>query len=190
VQPIPIYVNTDQQQVPPPPPNSARAPNGEYVAPLQQQTQTTYVPQSVALSGPRMIKDWEPGQPIPMGYHPETRARTGLIVAGAVTFGTLYLISLFSCAIAGDAARNESNPAAAMCAPVVGPFIQMAQTSSSAGNVALAVDGIAQAAGATMLIVGIASPRNVLVRNDLATVRLTPVPIGGGRLGMGLSASF
>lgn len=49
----------------PPPPPSQMAPNGEYVAPLSQQTQQVYVPQSVALSGPRMIKDWQEGEPIP-----------------------------------------------------------------------------------------------------------------------------
>ena len=56
-----------QQPAPPPsgpygypaypsPPGTA-APNGQYVAPLYQTTQPMYLPQSVALSGPRMIKD-------------------------------------------------------------------------------------------------------------------------------------
>src|SRR6516165_4803647 len=38
-----VYV---QQQVAPPPPPNAVAGDGQYVAPMQQQTQQTYVPQS------------------------------------------------------------------------------------------------------------------------------------------------
>ena len=39
-----------------------------------------YVPQSVALSGPRIITDWNDDDPVPYGYHPSTRTRTGMIV--------------------------------------------------------------------------------------------------------------
>jgi hypothetical protein len=205
VQPVPIYVNTNPDQPPPPPPvpNSARASNGEYVAPLQQQTQTTYVPQSVALSGPTMIKDWEPGNPIPQGYHPETRTRTGLIVAGAVTFGTLYLISALVAAAGADSSSRVTysngqyvktsgeNPVGALWVPVVGPFIQMGhEGNSSVGNVVLVVDGLGQVAGATMLAFGLFSPRHVLVRNDLGTVRVSPVGLGGGKVGWGLTGTF
>src|SRR5216684_6682295 len=42
----------------PPRQSNAPAPNGEYVTPLQQYTQPSYIPQSVAMSGPRMITDW------------------------------------------------------------------------------------------------------------------------------------
>jgi hypothetical protein len=205
VQPVPIYVNTNPEQPPsaPPVPNSARAPNGEYVAPMQQQTQSSYVPQSVAMSGPAQINNWEPGQPIPQGYHAETRTRTGLIVAGAITFGCLYFFSAIAAGIGADNTSKTSyvngqyvttkgeNPNAALWVPVVGPFIQMGNTSSATANVFLVVDGLGQAAGATMLIVGLVSPKNVLVRNDLgAGVRVTPVGLGGGKLGWGISGTF
>src|SRR5438128_10206318 len=71
------YATQPVQQTPNPPPSS-QAGNGEYVAPLQQQTQQTYVPQSVALSGPAEIKTWNDGDPIPPGYHPVSRMRVGL----------------------------------------------------------------------------------------------------------------
>ena len=53
---------------------------------------TMYPPQGPA-AWPRYIKDWEEGQPVPYGYHPETRARKGLVITGAVLFGVSYLLS-------------------------------------------------------------------------------------------------
>jgi hypothetical protein len=176
-----------------PPPASARQPNGEYTAPLAQQTQQVYVPQSVAMSGPRVIKDYEEGEPIPPGYHADTRIRSGLVVGGAVTFGVMYLFSVLAGSIINDAADasygNKSDRGDFLFIPVVGPFLQMTKTSSSSGNTMLVIDGVAQAAGATMLIVGITSPRTVLVRNDLAEVRVTPMTVGTGN-GVGLVGTF
>ncbi len=176
-----------------PVPDSARAPNGEYVAPMQQQTQVVYVPQSIAMSGPRIITDWEDGEPIPQGYHRTTRARTGMIVAGAVTFGTLYLISLLVASAGSDVANagGTTNPVASLYIPAIGPFIQMTNSSTATGNVFLAIDGIAQSAGLAMLIYGITSPRTVLVRNDLATqLVVTPMHVGQSGYGLGVFARF
>src|SRR5688572_20967179 len=77
----------------PPPAQYQREPSkGEYVTPLYQQTQPTYVPQSVAMSGPREINNWNEGDPIPPGYRPVERTRKGLIIGGAITFGSLWMI--------------------------------------------------------------------------------------------------
>ncbi|CAN5922837.1 hypothetical protein BH11MYX4_BH11MYX4_13030 [soil metagenome] len=175
-----------------PPPVSARAPNGEYVAPMQQQTQAVYVPQSVALSGPRIIRDYEDGEPVPHGYHADTRVRTGLVVGGAVTFGVMYLFSVLAGSIINDANKYSSDHTRGdfLFVPVVGPFLQMTNTSTSSGTTMLAIDGLAQAAGATMLIVGVMSPRTVLVRNDLAEVRVTPMQVGEKGSGVGLVGTF
>ncbi len=182
------------QNLPPsqPPPASAQAPNGEYVAPLQQNTQQTYVPQSVALSGPRVIKDYEEGEPIPPGYHAETKVRTGLVVGGAVTFGVLDLLSVLTGAIIHDVNKADHNgdDGTFLYVPGAGPFLQMTKTDSGTGNVFLAIDGIAQAAGATMFIVGITSPKTVLVRNDLGEVRVMPIRMGDKGGGLGLVGTF
>lgn len=183
-----------QSMLPPsqPPPASAQAPNGEYVAPLQQQTQQVYMPQSVALSGPRIIKDYEEGEPIPPGYHAESRVRSGLVVGGAVTFGVMYLLSVLVGAAISDTnkAIGGKETGDLLYIPVAGPFLQMTKTESSSGNVTLAIDGIAQAAGATMLIVGITSPKTVLVRNDLGEVRVMPMRMGDKGGGLGLVGTF
>jgi hypothetical protein len=168
---------------------------GEYVAPLSQTTQPTYVPQSVAMSGPREMP-YREGEPVPPGYHVSERVRKGLIIGGAVTFGTLYFISALVAAAGADSSHNESNPLAAMWVPGVGPFIQMTKTSSATANVFLAVDGLAQSGGLLMLGFGLFSPRTVLVRNDLATskgkkteVALAPLA-GRGTTGMAWVGSF
>jgi hypothetical protein len=184
-------------QLPPsqPPPASAQAPNGEYVAPMQQQTQQVYMPQSVALSGPRVIRDYEDGDQIPPGYHAESRVRTGLVVGGAVTFGVLYLLSVLVGAAISDTNKAIGNSSSRdngdfLYVPVAGPFLQMTKTDSSSGNVTLAIDGIAQAAGATMFIVGITSPKTVLVRNDLGEVHVMPMKMGTNGGGLGLVGTF
>jgi hypothetical protein len=191
--PVTAHAQEEQDPPPPPPPASAQAPNGEWVAPLSQRTQPSYVPQSVALSGPRIITDWEQGEPIPPGYHPRTRARTGMIVGGAVTFGVLYMFTALVAAAGADSAQTNgtSNQYGALWIPGVGPFLQMTNTSSATGNYVLAIDGIAQCAGLAMLIYGISSPRTVLVRDDLATKPLiAPMKIGQDGYGLGVLGRF
>jgi hypothetical protein len=184
--------------LPPPPPAPAAAPptarpaNGEYVAPLAQRTQRTYVPQSVALSGPMEI-DWSDGEPIPDGYHRATRIRKGPIIGGAITFGTLYLFSVLAAASAQDTARSEglsSSPEAALYVPGIGPFIQMASTSTATGTVVLAIDGLAQSAGLALLIYGLTSPRTVLIRNDFAQAAIVPIAFGKEGAGLGVVGRF
>jgi hypothetical protein len=160
-----------------PAPPSAVAPNGEYVAPLSQETQPVYVPQSVALSGPRMIRDWHDGDPIPWGYHREERVRKGEIIPGAIVFGVTYLYSAFAASVGADISPND-NKAAALYLPVIGPFIELKESDSATLNYLLVLDGVAQGVGAALLIHGLSSPAPVLVRNDLAMVTVTPAPMG------------
>lgn len=177
---------TANAQEPPAPP-SARASNGEYVAPLSQGTQPTYVPQSVALSGPRTISDWEEGEPVPPGYHVANRARRGLIVGGAVPAGVFYLFSVLAAGIMVD---SGSHTGAALYVPGVGPFIQMASTSTATGNTFLAIDGIVQTGGIIMVAYGIAG-KTVLVRNDLGlTIAPMPMVLGRGGGGLGVLGTF
>ena len=180
------------QYPPPPPPASAIGPNGEYVAPMSQTMQPTYVPQSVAMSGPRFIKDWEEGQPIPYGYHHETRVRKGMVISGAVVFGVLYLYSAFAAAVGEDISTETGggNKAAWMYLPVFGPFLEMTETDSASLRYILMLDGLAQAAGAALLVAGVMYPKHLLVRNDLATMTVVPMRIGLEGSGMGLIGRF
>jgi hypothetical protein len=195
-QPQPVY-----QQAPPPPPGAV-AGDGQYVAPMQQQTQQTYVPQSVAMSGPRVLRDWHEGEPIPPGYHPATRARTGLIAGGLTMFGAPYLISVL--VAAGNADSGNAN---ALYIPVIGPFIQMGNvpgrtdqygfntcdaSCTGVADVFLVLDGVLQAAGIGLFIWGVAVPHTVLVRNDLGKVKFNPPTpfVTHNSAGMALSGTF
>jgi hypothetical protein len=137
------------------------------------------------MSGPREITDWDDSQPIPPGYHVSTHVRTGMIVGGAVLFGSLWLLSILTSAINADSNPGQSNGDASLYVPAVGPFLQMANTSSSTGNVFLAVDGIGQCAGIAMFIYGIAAPRTTLVRNDLGFTQPLILPVRMGQDGYG-----
>jgi hypothetical protein len=183
----PQRVQPVEQYPPPPPPASAMAPNGEFVAPMSQTTQPTYVPQSVAMSGPRFIKDWEEGQPIPYGYHHETRVRKGLVITGSVVFGVLYLYSTFFAAVGSDAGTNKLGW---MAVPVVGPFLETSETSSATLQYILVLDGLAQAAGVAMLFGGFMYPKHLLVRNDLASMTVVPMKIGMDGSGLGVVGRF
>ncbi len=176
---------------PPDAPESARAPNGEYVAPMQQTTQPSYVPQSVGLSGPRALA-YADGDHIPLGYHLESRRRSALLGSGAAVLGALWLVSVLSASLSADLTRGrESNPLAGLYAPVLGPFIALGDNTngSALGSTVLVLNGLGQTAGAAMLVAGLFLPKKVLVRNDLAQIQFAPT-VGPHGSGLSLRATF
>jgi hypothetical protein len=173
------------------PPMPQPQPQPVYPAPLVQTTQSTFVPQSVAMSGPEEITDFDFSRPVPVGYTPIQRTRKHLIVGGAVTFGVVYGLSAFVASVGEDDARGErTNEVAALWIPVAGPFLQMGQTDSATGRFFFASVGAAQLAGALMLYYGLTTKDRVLVRNDLVG-SLTVAPLAGnGASGLALSGRF
>jgi hypothetical protein len=173
-----------------PPPNYPQYPAG---APYQQYPgpPPTYGPQA-PVAWPRYIKDWDEGQPVPYGYHPETRARKGLVIPGAVVFGVAYLLSTLV-ASADNSSYDGGDRYNALWIPVVGPFIQLGRSNNPSGNNdSLVFDGLAQTAGLTMLVLGLAYPRRILVRNDLGSLSFAPTPmkVGSDGTGLGLVGRF
>jgi hypothetical protein len=141
------------------------------------------------------------GQPVPAGYHVETRPRKGLVVSGAIVFGSLYVISA---SVAGSSKRTGDGY---LLIPVLGPFVDLATRSEncsyptsgycvstdSTERFWLTFDGIGQAAGATLLIVGLAAQERMLERDDVpltgkraSTFAWTFAPRSFGRSGLGL----
>jgi hypothetical protein len=123
------------------------------------------------------------GRPIPPGYHMESRPKKGLVVSGAIVFGVPYVFS------ASVAASSRFSPDHWLYLPIFGPFADLAARGSqcSANTVVvspgvtdttqtcpddsgarffLMLDGLMQTAGATMLILGLALPNHLLVRDD------------------------
>jgi hypothetical protein len=171
------------------PPQSAIAPNGEYYAPLSQTTQPVYIPQSVALSGPRMIKDWHDGDQIPYGYHREERTRKGEIISGSILFGVTWGYSAFFGALGQDVSPSD-NKLGWLFVPVIGPFIEMTQYDSSTFRYVMVLDGVAQGVGAALLYHGATSPRPILVRDDLALLTVAPARFGKDGNGLALVGRF
>jgi hypothetical protein len=168
----------------PPPPYGAPGPYGQpggYYAP----------PPVIYVTGPKVM-DYEEGQPVPDGYHLQTRARRGLIIGGAVTFGSVYLLSaVVGLSLeAGDRALGGTGDSYwPLYVPLAGPFIAIGTTNAQGGGIfTLMIDGLAQVGGAAMLVGGIAAPATKLVRNDLA-LQVHPI-VGGGTVGLGVSGSL
>lgn len=130
--------------------------------------------------GPARVR-WDDDRSAPPGYHVESGVRDGLVMGGAVTLGSLYLLTALTAAALNDTNRDGS--AGVLYVPVAGPFLHMKDASSDTAKLVLVVDGLAQAAGAAMLVVGLASPRTFAVRNDAAKVVITPI-LGPGRAGV------
>lgn len=154
-----------------------------YQAPLSQDAQATYVPQSVALSGPKEITDYDPTRSAPDGYTPVLRSRSELVQSGVCLFGISYGISALTAAIGQDSSHGRSNEVAPMWVPVVGPFLQFAQTDSATARVFLVGLGAAQVAGAILTYQGLTTKRRVFVRNDLlGPISVAPM-VGDGAAG-------
>ena len=181
------------EETPPPPPTVQPV----YPAPLSQTTQSTYVPQSVAMSGPDEIDDYDFSRPIPAGYTVVKRPRLGLLIGGGVTLGVSYMYGALFAAAASDASQYDydsggesGNEMAALWIPVAGPFLQMAKEDSATGRVLLFGLGAAQTTGAIMLYYGLTTKKKVLVRNDfVGSLNITP-NVGYGTTGMLVSGRF
>jgi hypothetical protein len=134
----------------------------------------------------------------PVGYHHESRPRTGLQTAGAVTFAASYGLAAFSGGFlmlftnllppAGQGVRFAD--VGFLFVPVAGPFLEMPKAEGdSTVNALLALDGLGQVVGATMLVIGMTWPETVLVRNDLGSVHILPMRMARGG-GLGLVGAF
>jgi hypothetical protein len=124
------------------------------------------------------------GAPIPRGYVLQEYHPRGLIIGGAVTLGVLYMIS-FSVAASND--FNSANGWLAV--PIIGPFGWLATRKApvcgvgsytyacgdeSSNRTMVALDGMGQAAGAAMLIAGLAITRRHLVLIDQSEIMVAP----------------
>ena len=145
---------------------------------------------------------WHEGDPVPRGYHVEGKPRDGLVTAGWITTGIPYFFSVIAALSA-----SEQNESGWLFVPFAGPWMTMGRraysctdapnqsTSQSLGCVAdvfvvmgLIADGVAQAAGGTLLFVGYVATKPGLVRNDEA-VRVLPMRVGTG-MGAGVIGRF
>ena len=101
---------------------------------------------------------------MPAGYHHDSRIRLGPFISGAIVFGLPYSISI---SVAVD---SNYAPDRYLLLPIFGPLISAASRpnddSSSTAKTFLTFDFLMQTTGAVLLIVGIALPHHLFVRDD------------------------
>ena len=157
------------------------------------------------------ILPYEPGQPVPTGYHVEHRSANGFIAGGATT-----LIVSYIAAFAVGANEGFKNGTGWTVVPVIGPWAAIGgrgykcDTNVTPENAVtktntcvngafnevqtiaiLSADAVVQATGAVLLIIGLSSGRDELVRDDFkAGVRFTPRAVGNNGFGLGIDGRF
>jgi hypothetical protein len=145
---------------------------------------------------------YEDGQPIPPNYRLESRANSGLMLGGALTLGAGYAAGLIFAA-----SSDFENGTSWTALPVVGPYGAIGARKFRCNKLALqdtdcfdkavdeveaitflAVDGLVQAIGLTLVIVGAIDQRSFLVREDVQFA-LRPHRLRQG-LGLDFEARF
>lgn len=125
-----------------------------------------------------------PGEEPPPGYHTETSTYKGVWIAGISLFGSSYLLSLISGAIAdGVEGHDEGRHTYYNLIPVAGPFISAAHDEiQGPGKMPFILFGIIQAGGMGMFIGGLSAKKHVWVSDEIA---LSPeLLIGPGSIGL------
>jgi hypothetical protein len=146
---------------------------------------------------------YKEGLPVPRGYRVVHRPATGLKIGGGLTFGAAYLAGLGLAA-----SQSFGNGTAYTALPIIGPWAAIGGrsfrckvpiTADATGAavqralnacvgeafdevttvVFLTADGLIQATGAVIFLVGLASGHDELVRKDLPKTAVTVFPEGG-----------
>jgi hypothetical protein len=146
-------------------------------------------------ASPLSAPPWDSSQPAPPGYHVERRINRGLVIAGSVVFGAAYLGIVIPSLII---AANGSPAAAVVTVPVGGPFFYVAGALRGPDGVTtvaglVVIDALVQAAGAGMLIGGLAGKRVLATGpSRRSAAELAPVPLcfGSKGVGIGIAGTF
>ena len=132
------------------------------------------------------ILPYREGMPVPSGYRLVDRPATELITAGLVGLGISYATGVIIAA-----SQGFDNGTALLALPIFGPYAAIAtrQYDCEVDTVAaakkctadetqivtlMAVDGLAQTAGALVAVAGLMSGTKELLRSDLPEVMVTP----------------
>lgn len=187
-----------EPQTPPPPTQPQTQPPPPQTYPEQgynaQQVSPPPRPRAYFPPPPAEL-EYDEGMAIPPGYRKVERTRTGLVLSGSIVLGVSYAISV------SDAFSTEGETGW-LAVPVAGPFIMSSQLECdtefrfdcepSLSRELLILYGIGQLTGATLLTIGIAATKEVLVRDgsELGQARIGPIRIGKDGYGLGAQGRF
>ncbi len=149
------------------------------------------------------------GQPVPPGYHVEERGIKGLVIAGAITFGATYFLSL--------AVAPNQKYLNWLAVPVVGPYVSAERVEecgygyydeetgrwvepedegdcvddADGAAAALRLDGFTQATGVALFAVGMLVRRQRLVPDPpRLALQIVPYRVGRNGYALGLTGRF
>ena len=125
---------------------------------------------------------YQAGMVVPPGYQLRSRVRLGLVISGAAMFGVPYIITAST--LSGTSVQRV------LAVPVLGPFLAIPDAGDTARPF-LVIDGLLQAAGLTMLIIGLTARQQYLQLYASGDRQLTLQPMAsrsGG--GLGVSMTF
>jgi hypothetical protein len=158
--------------------SGARAQQQQQPQPAPQQVPAPYYPaQPYYVAQPQPYYAPQPQAPQrPTTPHTEERANLGLIISGAVILGVGWVVNILSGVFAGvelfgsDASSEWDAFRFSAFVPIAGPWIQLATKPTSFSQDYwgpwLIIDGLLQATGLTMLVIGIATPRTETVYSE------------------------
>lgn len=205
-QPPPGYVPAPQPQPPPgyvpaapPPQGTGQAPPAYPPPPLvyypapQGAAPGAAPPQPTpAPPPPPSIIPYEEGDPIPSGYHLESKARMNLVGTGIGLFVPFYAISTLSAAIAEGPYDNPNYWP--MYIPTIGPLIAIstAKPDNNFETFMLGLDAAAQTAGLGLIIWGMVAREKRLIRvaDSVPALSIAPLHFGRGSFGLGISGAL
>lgn len=169
-------------------------PYGQY--PYSPYPYAGYPPAARPAPKPRVLPYHE-GQSIPPGYYLEDHIHRGLAIAGGAVLGGTYAIS-----VSVAAGYSFTDRSGWLALPVAGPFITAATrhntcnssidyscTDDQSVRMFLTLDGLAQTAGAVLLIWGLNSHEKQLVREDAKYLVVMPTQVGSG-YGLGVAGNL
>jgi hypothetical protein len=189
---------------PPPAAPPPAAPPPSLPAAVSASSATEPVPNFASGFYPPLLP-YRAGLPVPPGYRVEHRSANGLIGGGLAS-----LLIAYTTAIVIGASADFKDGTGWLIVPVVGPWAAIGARSYQCANdpllanqcvsgafsevqtmAILSADAVVQATGAVLLIVGVASGHDELVRSDLAaSVRISPRSLGSNGFGVGLDGRF
>jgi hypothetical protein len=166
------------------------------------------------------VLDTDPAKNVPPGYHLESHARKGLLVAGGIMLGLSFGFSVAVAATKSEPAYSDHlssnevpyNPGS-LAAPVLGPWLALsslksyecsslpglyyspsacrnARTQAKVWEAVLIVDGLVQLSGVALIALGLVFPRQQFVINDALKAQVVPVSLGSSGHGLAVVGTF
>ena len=125
------------------------------------------------------------GGAIPYGYKLEERYNLGLLIAGPTLFGLSYGLTAYSAnerpGIGSGNNFVSGSQWDALYIPIAGPFVFSADAPGSSAFIYV-FEGLGQVTGIGLFLLGMLSPKNILVRQNANEAFRPSLQVGPGRV--------